>query len=206
MSKPTSQTTSQKASPLMVRLDSESKQALTDAAELRRISVSDYVRTVTVAQAQRRLPVPVTRQFCSAATSNSLSGNLCKPHRNSRQPRNGWEQSCGARSERVGLASGVLARTASPKSPARLFDCGQSEVNDWLHTKSRCSIKTSDSPPRKCFSIETSRSLASTRWRRVRWILVTCPPSRAKTAAASAACCNPRMAGSERELSGPEAG
>jgi uncharacterized protein (DUF1778 family) len=55
MSKPTSQTTSQKASPLMVRLDSESKQALTDAAELRRISVSDYVRTVTVAQARREV-------------------------------------------------------------------------------------------------------------------------------------------------------
>ena len=55
MPKPTSQTTSQKASPLMVRLDSESKQALTDAAELRRISVSDYVRTVTVAQARREV-------------------------------------------------------------------------------------------------------------------------------------------------------
>ncbi|MFN5744180.1 MAG: DUF1778 domain-containing protein, partial [Planctomyces sp.] len=36
-------------------LDSESKQALTDAAELRRISVSDYVRTVTVAQARREV-------------------------------------------------------------------------------------------------------------------------------------------------------
>ena len=55
MSKPTSQRTSQKVSPLMVRLDSESKQALTDAAELRRISVSDYVRTVTVAQARREV-------------------------------------------------------------------------------------------------------------------------------------------------------
>ena len=55
MPKPTSQTTSQKASPLMVRLDSESKQALTDAAELRRISVRDYVRTVTVAQARREV-------------------------------------------------------------------------------------------------------------------------------------------------------
>ena len=55
MPKPTRQTTSQKASPLMVRLDSESKQALTDAAELRRISVSDYVRTVTVAQARREV-------------------------------------------------------------------------------------------------------------------------------------------------------
>lgn len=42
-------------SPLMVRLDAESKQALTAAAELRRISVSDYVRTVTVAQARREV-------------------------------------------------------------------------------------------------------------------------------------------------------
>ncbi len=42
-------------SPLIVRLDSESKQALAAAAELRRISVSDYVRTVTVAQAKREV-------------------------------------------------------------------------------------------------------------------------------------------------------
>lgn len=47
--------TASKASPLMVRLDAESKQALTAAAELRRISVSDYVRTVTVAQARREV-------------------------------------------------------------------------------------------------------------------------------------------------------
>ena len=44
-----------KASPLMVRLDSESKQTLAEAAELRRISISDYVRTVTVAQAKREV-------------------------------------------------------------------------------------------------------------------------------------------------------
>jgi uncharacterized protein (DUF1778 family) len=55
MSKRTSRSTSEKTSPLMVRLDSKSKQALTDAAELRRISVSDYVRTVTVAQARREV-------------------------------------------------------------------------------------------------------------------------------------------------------
>lgn len=42
-------------SPLMVRLDADSKQALTAAAELRKISVSDYVRTVTVAQARREV-------------------------------------------------------------------------------------------------------------------------------------------------------
>jgi uncharacterized protein (DUF1778 family) len=39
----------------MVRLDADSKQVLTAAAQLRRISVSDYVRTVTVAQAQREV-------------------------------------------------------------------------------------------------------------------------------------------------------
>ncbi len=42
-------------SPLMVRLDAESKETLAMAAELRRISVSDYVRTVTVAQARREV-------------------------------------------------------------------------------------------------------------------------------------------------------
>ena len=42
-------------SPLMVRLDAESKQALVKAAELRKISLSDYVRTVTVAQARREV-------------------------------------------------------------------------------------------------------------------------------------------------------
>lgn len=50
MAKPDSKT-----SPLMVRLDAESKQAVADAAQLRRISVSDYVRTVTVAQARREV-------------------------------------------------------------------------------------------------------------------------------------------------------
>jgi uncharacterized protein (DUF1778 family) len=39
----------------MVRLDDESKSYLAQAAELRRISVSDYVRTVTVAQARREV-------------------------------------------------------------------------------------------------------------------------------------------------------
>lgn len=40
---------------LMVRLDEESKQFLAKAAELRHISVSDYVRTVTVPQAKREV-------------------------------------------------------------------------------------------------------------------------------------------------------
>jgi uncharacterized protein (DUF1778 family) len=40
---------------LMVRLDEESKNYLTRAADLRGISVSDYVRLVTVAQARREV-------------------------------------------------------------------------------------------------------------------------------------------------------
>jgi uncharacterized protein (DUF1778 family) len=42
-------------SPLMVRLDSESKALLRQAAAHRRISVSDYVRTVVVAQARNEV-------------------------------------------------------------------------------------------------------------------------------------------------------
>ena len=43
------------SSPLMVRLDDESKAYLVQAAKLRRMSVSDYVRTVTVPQAQKEV-------------------------------------------------------------------------------------------------------------------------------------------------------
>lgn len=43
------------ASPLVVRLDEDSKDVLARAAGLRRISVSDYVRQVTVAQARREV-------------------------------------------------------------------------------------------------------------------------------------------------------
>jgi uncharacterized protein (DUF1778 family) len=46
---------SQPASPLMVRLDAESKSFLSEAAQLRHVSVSDYVREVTVAQARREV-------------------------------------------------------------------------------------------------------------------------------------------------------
>lgn len=43
------------ASTLMVRLDRESKSYLQQAAKLRRLTVSDYVRVVTVAQASREV-------------------------------------------------------------------------------------------------------------------------------------------------------
>lgn len=45
----------QKTSSLMVRLDEQSKAVLNAAAELRRISVSDYVRSVVIGQAEREL-------------------------------------------------------------------------------------------------------------------------------------------------------
>jgi uncharacterized protein (DUF1778 family) len=44
-----------KPSPLMVRLDEEGKSVLARAAELRGISLSDYVRTVTVPQARKEV-------------------------------------------------------------------------------------------------------------------------------------------------------
>lgn len=48
-------TRNQPPSTLMVRLDKKSKTCLAQAARLRGISVSDYVRTVTVAQARREV-------------------------------------------------------------------------------------------------------------------------------------------------------
>ena len=43
------------ARPLMVRLDEESKQCLIQAANLRHISVSDYLQIVTIPQARREI-------------------------------------------------------------------------------------------------------------------------------------------------------
>ena len=43
------------SSNLMVRLDDESKAFIAKAAGLRQISISDYVRTVTVAHARREV-------------------------------------------------------------------------------------------------------------------------------------------------------
>jgi len=59
--------TGKAVSPLMVRLDAESKQYLTEAAALRQVSVSDYVRTVTVAQARRE--VRASREQAIALTA-----------------------------------------------------------------------------------------------------------------------------------------
>jgi len=42
-------------SPFLVRLDKDSKEFVAQAAELRGISPSEYIRTVTVAQAKREV-------------------------------------------------------------------------------------------------------------------------------------------------------
>lgn len=54
-SQPSKTSTKPSASPLMVRLDKECKTMIIKAARLRRTSVSDYVRTITVAQARREV-------------------------------------------------------------------------------------------------------------------------------------------------------
>lgn len=59
-------------SPLMVRLDQESKDVLARAAELRRISVSDYVRQVTVAQARKEV-VAAAEQTISMTPDEQLA-------------------------------------------------------------------------------------------------------------------------------------
>lgn len=53
MARPRATDAPAKPSPLMVRLDEDGKAVLARAAELRWVSVSDYVRMVTVAQARR---------------------------------------------------------------------------------------------------------------------------------------------------------
>ncbi|MCR9294556.1 MAG: DUF1778 domain-containing protein [bacterium] len=53
----------QKKSSLMVRLDEESKAVLAAAAELRKVSVSDYVRSIVVGQARREVAAAETQRI-----------------------------------------------------------------------------------------------------------------------------------------------
>jgi len=55
MSRPRASKLSRKPSPLMVRLDEDGKSILARAAQLRGVSVSDYVRSVLVPQARREV-------------------------------------------------------------------------------------------------------------------------------------------------------
>lgn len=77
---------SKPASPLMVRLDAASKSVLAQAAELRRISVSDYVRAVTVAQARREVQA-AGNQVLALTPEEQLAfwTALCEPPRLTRR-------------------------------------------------------------------------------------------------------------------------
>jgi uncharacterized protein (DUF1778 family) len=60
------------ASPLMVRLDEESKAVLSQAAQLRQISLSDYVRAVIVPQARREVEA-ASQQTIALAPQEQLA-------------------------------------------------------------------------------------------------------------------------------------
>ena len=75
------------ASPLMVRLDAESKTLVAQAAGLRRISVSDYVRTVTVAQARREVESACDQTIPLEPEEQLVFGRRCRFRRRSRRPR-----------------------------------------------------------------------------------------------------------------------
>ena len=57
---------------LMIRLDPASKTCVARAAELRHISVSDYVRSVVVAQAQREVQA-AEKQLIALTPSEQLA-------------------------------------------------------------------------------------------------------------------------------------
>jgi uncharacterized protein (DUF1778 family) len=56
----------------MVRLDEDSKQCLAEAAGLRGVSVSDYVRMITVAQARREVEA-ASQQTIALTAEEQLS-------------------------------------------------------------------------------------------------------------------------------------
>ena len=59
------------ARSLMVRLDDESKSVIARAARLRRTSISDYVRGITVAQARREIEA-ATRQTIALSPEEQI--------------------------------------------------------------------------------------------------------------------------------------
>ncbi len=64
----------------MVRMDEESKALLTAAAELRQMSVSDYVRSVMVKQASRELAAADSKTIAMTADEQLLFWQaLAKP-------------------------------------------------------------------------------------------------------------------------------
>lgn len=65
---------------LMVRMDAASKATLAKAAELRRVSVSDYVRQITLAQAEREVAAAAaSRIVLTAAEQLAFWEALTRP-------------------------------------------------------------------------------------------------------------------------------
>lgn len=78
----TSKQVAQTATSLRVRLDVESKTYLAKAAQLRQMSVSDYVRTVTVPQAKREVQAAREQILTLTADEQLVFWTaLCKPLR-----------------------------------------------------------------------------------------------------------------------------
>jgi uncharacterized protein (DUF1778 family) len=70
----------QKNSSLMVRLDEESKALLSAAADLRRVSVSEYVRSLVVGQAKREVAAAQSHTIAMTADEQLQFWNaLAKP-------------------------------------------------------------------------------------------------------------------------------
>jgi uncharacterized protein (DUF1778 family) len=72
----------QKNGSLMVRLDEDSKALISAAADLRRVSVSDYVRSVVIVQAERELAAAQAHTIAMTANEQLQFWNaLSKPPR-----------------------------------------------------------------------------------------------------------------------------
>jgi hypothetical protein len=70
-----------------------------EAAKLRGISLSDYVRTVTVPQARREVLAAREQTLAMTPRSSLPSGTPSPRHRDLLSLKSGWERSCGAESE-----------------------------------------------------------------------------------------------------------
>lgn len=65
-------------SPLIVPLDIESKTCLAEAAAIRKVSVSDYVRTVALEQARGDVEAARSRTMVMTATEQSAFWNALR--------------------------------------------------------------------------------------------------------------------------------
>jgi uncharacterized protein (DUF1778 family) len=127
---------SRTTSPLMVRLDKESKAYLARAAELRCVSVSDYVRSVTVAQARREVLASRDQTVAMTLEEQLAFWNALNetPRLTERQRRLGSVMQ-GPFVSSGRLPHGFRLEPLRRAHPRRSFRCGEEKVDDWLATK-----------------------------------------------------------------------